>query len=130
MTSDTVAASRFLQTRISFDGPPTAPHDKQAFLPHSVFAADFQDSCIPGMLFFSELSGGSHSCISRLAPAETMARLIRMSPWSCYDRATAADHLSMLSALARQSAGYTLIAGRDLLEPQASVTLLAGYTRG
>jgi hypothetical protein len=130
VTSDTFAASRFLQTRLSFDGVITLSHDKCRFLPDAVFAAEFQACCVPLTLFFSELSGGSRSSVSRLAPGETMARLIRMSPWSCYDRSTAGEHLATLSALARQSAGYSLIAGRDLLDPQRSVTLLAGCARG
>ena len=76
----------------------------------------------------SELSGGSRSRVSRLSPGDTMARLIRMSPWSCYDRSTAAEHLAALSALARQSAAYSLLAGTDLLDPETSATLVAGYT--
>jgi ABC-type iron transport system FetAB ATPase subunit len=93
VTSDTFAASRFLQTRISFDSVNTPSTDKYQFLPHAVFAAEFQDRCIPRTLFFSELSGGDRSSVSRLAPGDTMARLIRMSPWSCYDRSTAVEHL-------------------------------------
>ena len=58
-----------------------------------------------------------------------MARLLRMSPWSCYDRATAADHLAVLAALAKQSTGYALLAGRDLLDAGAAVALVAGCRR-
>ena len=118
ITADTFAASRFLQTRTSFDPIAVEEDDKRLFEPHGVFAAGFRDHCVPGTLFFSELSGGSRSRVSRLSPGEAMARLIRMSPWSCYDRTTAAGHLAVLSALARQARAYSLLAGTDLLDPE------------
>jgi len=128
ITADTFAASRFLQTRSSFDPLAVQDDDKSLFLPHGVFTAGFRDNCVPGTLFFSELSGGSRSRVARLSPGEAMARLIRMSPWSCYDRATAADHLAVLSALARQASAYRLLAGTDLLDPETSANLIAGCT--
>lgn len=126
VTSDTLAASRFLQARSSFDGLQAQPQAKKRFAPHRVFAAEFRASCIPETLFFSELSGTDRSHVSRLSPAETMARLIRMNPWSCYDRSTAAGHLAVLSALVKQSRGYALLAGKDLLDPDAAADLLGG----
>jgi hypothetical protein len=57
-----------------------------------------------------------------------MGRLIRMSPWSCYDRTTAPGHLSVLSALARQARAYSLRAGTDLLDPATATDLIAGCT--
>ena len=129
ITSDTFAASRFLQARASLDHVSVPDDDKRLFVPHGVFAAEFRGNCVPGTLFFSELTGGTRSRVSRLSQGDTMARLIRMSPWSCYDRSTAAEHLAVLSALARQSTGYSLLAGTDLLDPETSATLIAGYTQ-
>jgi energy-coupling factor transporter ATP-binding protein EcfA2 len=129
ITSETVAASRFLQTHTSLDCMTAEDQDKQQFVPHGIFPAEFKDHCIPGTLFFSELNGGDRSHVSRLSPGETMARLIRMSPWSCYDRTTAAEHLAVLSALVKQSAGYSLRAGKDLLDPETPARLMAGYIR-
>jgi hypothetical protein len=128
ITSETFAASRFLQMHASFDYMNARPHEKEEFVPHGVFAAGFKDRCVPGTLFFSELSGDSRSHVSRLSPGDTMARLIRMSPWACYDRSTAAEHLAVLSALVKQSTGYSLRAGTDLLDPQTSADLIAAYT--
>ncbi len=67
--------------------------------------------------------------MSRLSSAESMARLIRMSPWSCYDRTTAAEHLAALSSLVKQSTGYSLLAGKDLLDPARATELISSYTR-
>lgn len=128
ITSETFAASRFLQTRTSFDPIAVEEDDKRLFEPHGVFAAGFRDHCVPGTLFFSELSGAGRSRVSRLSPGEAMARLIRMSPWSCYDRTTAAGHLAILSALARQARAYALQAGTDLLDPETTANLIAGCT--
>lgn len=136
ITSETFAASRYLQSRTSFDpvGVEDAVEDlvesnvKRLFVPHGVFTAGFRDHCVPGTLFFSELSGGSGSRVSRLSPGEAMARLIRMSPWSCYDRTTAPGHLAILSALARQTRAYSLVAGTDLLDAEATTNLIAGCT--
>jgi hypothetical protein len=81
------------------------------------------------VLLFPELTGDARTEVARLATSDTMARLIRMNPWSCYDRATAPQHLDVLARLARQTAGYAVRAGRDLLEPSASVDVVAGCVR-
>lgn len=130
VTSDTFAASRFLQTHTSLESHQGWQHDKQLFWPEGVFAAECRNNCIPRTLFFTELSGDSRSRVTLLSPGETMARLIRMSPWSCYDRVTAVDHLMALAGLARQATAYWLRAGTDLLDPQASAALIADYTCG
>lgn len=128
ITAATFAASRFLQARTSFDAVAVQEDDKSLFVPHGVFKGGFREHCVPGSLFFTELSGDSRSRVTPLSAGETMARLIRMSPWSCYDRATASGHLAALSALARQARGYSLLAGTDLLDPDASASLIAAWT--
>jgi len=133
ITSETLAASNFLQASASLNHlqGERARQDgnKKQFLPHRVFDSEFKEQCLPKTLFFSQISGGKRSEVSQLSSAETMARLIRMSPWSCYDRTTAAEHLTVLSALVKQSAGYSLLAGKDLLDPARSAELISGYTR-
>src|SRR5688572_23780670 len=104
ITSETFAASGFLQTNPSLDYLRAQPSEmkqvKKQFVPQLVFSSEFKGHCIPRKLFFSQLSGGERTKVMQLSTAETMARLIRMSPWSCYDRTTAANHLGVLSALA------------------------------
>jgi ABC-type cobalamin/Fe3+-siderophores transport system ATPase subunit len=133
ITATTYASSSFLQSRSSldylqqeFDG---RENDKRRFAPETVFDASFNDSCIPEALFFTQLGNGERSQVMRLSTAETMSRLIRMNPWSCYDRATAANHLATLSALATQSSGYSLVANRDLLDPQLAAKLIRSHLR-
>ena len=129
ITAQTLATSHFLQTRSSLDYTELQRAGKKLFSPYQVFNSEFQRQCFPQTLFFSQLSGGERSQVSQLSPAETMSRLIRMSPWSCYDRRTATDHLKVLSALTKQSTGYSLLAGTDLLNPERAADLISGYTR-
>ena len=133
ITPETFAASRFLQAHTVARRLAARVAARQAAVlcQQGVFAGDFKDHCIPRTLFFSELSGDSRSRVSPLSPGETMARLIRMSPWSCYDRSTAADHLAVLSASGE--AGHGLLAARR--DATCSIrrrrrTLIAGYTCG
>ena|ERR1700730_14688861 len=128
ITSETFAASNFLQTRTSLDYLKAQRDEKKQFVPHGVFDGKFKENCIPRTLFFSQLGGGDHSHVFPLSSGETMARLIRMNPWSCYDRSTAAEHLAVLSALVKQSRGYSVLAGKDLLDPQISASLIASHT--
>jgi hypothetical protein len=109
--------------------PDDAAAEKRLFLPHERFGAPFRDRCVPATLLFPALTGEGRSEVSPLSAGEAMTRLIRMSPWCCYDRTTAADHLAVLSALARQATAYAVRAGTDLLDPHASVNLVAACAR-
>jgi len=129
ITAETFAASDFLRARASIDYTKAQPDNKKQFAPHRIFDSEFKEQCSPKKLFFSRLSGDERSHVLPLSSREVMARLIRMNPWSCYDRSTAPAHLSVLSALVKQSRGYSLLAGKDLLDPETSVKLIARYTR-
>lgn len=93
---------------------PFDPH-KRRFEPEKVFPGGFVEACVPRIIFFPVITGEPVSQSRRLSQAETMARLIRMCPWACYDKPAARAHLGVLSLLARQSTGFELQAGTDLL---------------
>jgi energy-coupling factor transporter ATP-binding protein EcfA2 len=127
ITGETFASSPFLQSRLSlrpFTDPGSA---KQRFSPQVVFSSEFRDNCTPQTIFFTQVGEAEISEVLSLSRAETMSRLIRMNPWSCYDKNTASEHLAVLAHLARQSQGYALRAGRDLLEAENSSRLLTNY---
>lgn len=94
-----------------------APFDplKRRFEPGEVFPDRFAESCVPRAVFFPTLTHETSSAARRLSQAETMRQLIRMCPWACYDKPSAAAHLGVLAGLARQAAGFELRAGTDLL---------------
>jgi hypothetical protein len=129
ITPQTFAASAYLQARTTLDDL-NAAAVKQPIAPHALFADAFRESAAPAALIFAELTGAERTHVARLSAGDAMARLIRMSPWSAYDRATAPAHLGALSALARQAAAHALRAGRDLLDPEASVRAVSAIVRG
>ena len=88
---------------------------KQRFEPADVFPNRFAIQCLPKKLFFSRITQEAATRNRPLSPAETMAQLLRMCPWAAYDKAVAEPHLRVLEKLARQAAGFELLAGKDLL---------------
>ena len=113
----------FCRRARSLDDIESPGGDKRQFLPHEVFAAAVQGSLRARNAAVPDADRRQPQPTSRVCRRrDTMARLIRMSPWSCYDRSTAPHHLAVLSALA--TAGHRLFAaraGRDLLDPEAAV---------
>jgi len=108
-----------------------APFDplKKRFEPAPLFPGQFAQSCAPRKVFFSQITNAPASDIRLLNKAETMARLVRMCPWSAYDKATAEAHLEVLGNLARQADGLELFAGTDLLDGDcASEFLLSQFS--
>jgi hypothetical protein len=99
---------------------------KKRFEPAPVFPGRFALSCKATRVLFSRIENDAASRIQLLNRSETMARLIRMCPWACYDKTTAEAHLEVLGGLARQADGFELRAGADLLNTeQASEFLLS-----
>jgi len=103
-----------------------APFDplKKRFEPARVFPGRFAQLASPAKVLFSRLEDSATSRLRSLNRSETMARLLRMCPWACYDKTTAAAHLEVLAQLARQAEGYELLAGADLLNSQRASEFL------
>jgi len=78
--------------------------------------AQRKEKAVPRVLLFTRLSNDDNSNLHKLTQAETMTRLLRACPWATYDTSIAGANLELLSALARQTNGFDLSAGRDLLE--------------
>jgi len=101
---------------------------KTCFEPADVFGENPVETTIPRALFFTTVTGKGETRVVELSRAETMTRLLRASPWATYDREVAAENLRVLSQLAKQSTGFDLLAGRDLLIPGYASTLLQSIT--
>jgi len=121
----TLAACR-LPEIISALGPPiTSDPSKRRLEPEIAFPGRAKESCIPGLLLFTSITNKPKSVISSLSSGEAMARLIRFNPWASYDKATAREHLRLLSRLANQCQSFSLGAGLDVLaEPSYAEELL------
>jgi hypothetical protein len=87
---------------------------KKRFEPSSAFPDSFIEVCVPTLMFFSQVTREPASRARALSHSETMAQLIRMCPWACYDQPSARAHLNLLGDLARQTRAFELFAGRDM----------------
>jgi hypothetical protein len=97
---------------------------KNCFEPAGVFTSPRVAKIAPRFLFFTGISGAVDTRLHELTQAETMTRLIRACPWATYDTAIAGPNLELLSRLARQTKGFNLLAGTDLLEPDRASQII------
>ncbi|HEY0366330.1 MAG TPA: hypothetical protein VGC73_07655 [Pyrinomonadaceae bacterium] len=97
---------------------------KHCFEPEIVLGSKRTAHALPGLLLFIRLNGELRSKLNGLTQIETMTRLIRACPWATYDKSIAGVNLELLSTLARQTRGFDLSAGRDLLEPGFAASFL------
>ena len=111
LTSDTMAAVQ-LETLPSSAAPVAW---KRRISPDQLFPDKQVKSAFAGSIIFTAVSPESESQLVPLEPSETMYRLMRLSPWACYDKPTAAANLKVFESLARDVPAYDLLAGKDLL---------------
>lgn len=122
------AATEATAAAAGLDGVARAglPEAKFRFAPDEFFPGGFVESCRPAGLCFPSVARAPESRVVEVAPAESLSRLIRMCPWACFDRQSAAAHLRVLSLLARQCRAFELHAGSDVLgDPARVASLLA-----
>lgn len=113
------------RARAAFANADWSNGSKKSFMPHDFFPGAFWPDCEPQTIFFPTITEEDQSVVRPLTRSETMIQLIKLCPWSCYDPVTSADHLHALSSLARQCAGFVLLAGRDVLRDPARASDLA-----
>ena len=109
---------------LSQDGP-----SKVCFEPRDVFNSRAIATAAPGYLLFSSIARDDKTRLHELTQAETMTRLIRACPWASYDTLVAGPYLEMLSRLARQTKGFNLMAGTDLLAPSEASRIISSVCR-
>ncbi|HEY5837682.1 MAG TPA: hypothetical protein VIT19_01525 [Pyrinomonadaceae bacterium] len=128
VTRSTVDASGS-RARAAFANADWSNGLKKSFMPQECFPGAFSPNCEPRSIFFPTITEEDQSVVRRLTRSETMIQLIKLCPWSCYDPVTSPGHLHALSSLARQCAGFMLLAGRDLLrDPARASDLTLEYT--
>lgn len=104
---------------------PTTHAEKQAVEPAQWFGDGALMETQPRSLVFPTLTQQAESEVAELTQATALMRLLRQSPWACFDPLTGKQHLHVLTRLARSTPSYELRAGRDLLEvPDAAAHLL------
>jgi hypothetical protein len=125
LTATTVAALP-ITTRPRVNGG-----EKERFAPHEFFPSQQIDSAKPRVVLFPVITGESDSQLRKLTASDTMSRLLKLCPWSCYDNVSAGDHLKVLGQLAQKVEGFDILAGTDLLQDSGRAADLAyqAYSR-
>ena len=97
---------------------PRMPVDrrKERFTPQDFFSGKQIESAKPSVILFSEITYQPVTRWEELTSAQTMMRLLRLCPWACYDPVSNRDHLTLLTRLARETSGFDILAGTDLLQ--------------
>lgn len=130
VTEPTIAASKLERLETLATGPVPFDPLKRRFEPEKLFPGGFAKVCAPRALVFPVVTREPSTRAERLSQTATMARLLKMCPWSCYDQPVAREHLGLLSRLARQAVAFDLFAGRDLLgDFERTASLLASLLR-
>ena len=126
LTADEVEARGFRSFFALADS--TSPL-KNCFEPAATFTAPRTEKIAPRFVFFTKIRRAKDTQLHKLTQAETMSRLIRACPWATYDTAIAGRNLKLLSRLARQTQGFDLLAGTDLLEPDRASQIVGAVCR-
>ena len=123
-----LSAEAVVSTGVSLDGT-VSDSKKACFEPVDAFGKKPAERATPRYLFFTSLSRKVETHVIELSRTETMTRLLRACPWATYDREIAAENLKVLSKLTRQSRGFELVAGQDLLAPGYASDLLKSFIK-
>lgn len=93
---------------------PSRDSRKERFTPQDFFSGPQVESAKPAVILFPKITGEPATRLVKLSSSETMARLLKICPWACYDSNSAGDHLRLLGRLARETTGFDILAGTDL----------------
>lgn len=123
LTRETVDMIALPQVKTLLSGAVTV--HKLPLVPEELFPSGSIDSCQPNAILFVSVAKKEQSEVRALSAGETMSRLIRLCPWSCYDGAVARKFLDVLAKLVKQSRSFELLGGTDLLgEPKIMARFL------
>ena len=111
LTENTIAAVQLEGSPAANSGDPL----KKRLAPEKLFPNARIESAGVGAIVFPVISDTPQSRLQRLAPYEAMTRLLKLCPWACYDKPTAAAYLAIFGQLAREASAFDLYAGRELL---------------
>ncbi|MFL6227558.1 MAG: hypothetical protein ACJ741_02130 [Pyrinomonadaceae bacterium] len=88
--------------------------DKRRLSPDILFPRGFSATCRPEAIYFPTIVDEEETRIESLKKSEVLLRLLKVYPWACFDVA-GREYLGVLERLVRQTRGYALRAGRDVL---------------
>ena len=100
---------------------------KRRFDSQDLFADQFQHSCKPSAIFFPTITEEEVSRTEKLSQTEAVQQLMKISPWSCFDRPIAEKNIALLVQLSKQCKLYNLSLGTDLLDVDAANAFFERY---
>lgn len=125
LTHDTIAAVKLSRSELG----EAVGTSKERVTPQDHFATNPIEQAVPGTVVFPTLTGERRSQLVRLTAAESMTRLLRLSPWASYDKPTSREHLQLLGRLANTTQAFDLLAGTDILhDPKLAADLIYNAT--
>jgi hypothetical protein len=98
---------------------------KRSLDPTVVFPGGFAASCVPSVVVFPRIAGAKETKVERLSRSEALLRLVKASPWACFD-ADGRGYMNLVGRLVRQTRAYAIEAGRDLLDDLSLAPRLFG----
>jgi len=120
LTEKTIAAAGLAQTESSSPFPA-----KVRVKPEEHFEQAPVERANPATILFPSITSEERTRIFSLTSAETMRRLLRLCPWSSFDRQTSTDHMRVLGNLANSTKAFDLFSGRDVIEnPQLAAAAI------
>ena len=121
LTDETIEAVK-LSNVVVRDSPGAL---KARITPQDHFDSDPIEEAEIGSIIFPNITGELRSRLLRLTPAQAMTRLLRLCPWTSYDKPTSAEHISLLAHLSNSASAFVLNAGTDILnEPEVAAELI------
>ncbi len=115
VTEKTIAAGMSARLENITTAPVPFDPEKRRFVPQDAFPDGARESCRPRVLCFPIITHESSSRARKLSQSEAMTLLLKMSPWACYDKRSAREHLGLLSSLTKQAVSFELLSGENLL---------------
>jgi hypothetical protein len=109
LTSETLAAINLTTTKVG------EPNAKTRLEPEELFQTQAIIGATPGTILFTTVGNENRTQLQPLTAAQSMTRLLRLSPWAAYDKPTSGQHLQVLGRLANSTTAFDLIAGKDIL---------------
>ncbi|HEY3265354.1 MAG TPA: hypothetical protein VGM37_00390 [Armatimonadota bacterium] len=97
------------------NAPLTPGERKWLFRLEDVYGAAWAETCVPRVVLFPQVIQWSTSYVEPMSPARVMEELLP-NGFRVLDRSVATAHFHLLADLARQTRGYRLFLGEDVLE--------------
>ena len=116
LKADTIAAVQLDIQNAAMGGA----NVKKRVAPEDLFPECLVETAGIASIIFPVIVDDRKSRLERLDSLEVMTRLLKLSPWACYDKRTASPYLKIFGELARRTTGFALFSGRDLLHDSGS----------